>query len=142
MKPQTGAYLDKARELLQQADTVMSVGLNEAAARTAYMAALHAARALIFENTDEITSSHQRVQSQFWMLAKEEPRIDHELRAFLSRAYKFKQIADYDTGPAAHITPETARDAVATARRFVDCVAALIPPNGHIPQVLDTPKPT
>jgi uncharacterized protein (UPF0332 family) len=85
MKPQTGAYQDKARELLQQADTVMGAGLNEAAARAAYMAALRAARALIFENTNEVTSSHHRVQSQFWTLTKDEPRIDPELRAFLSR---------------------------------------------------------
>ena len=54
MKPQTGAYLEKARELLQQADTVIGVGLNEAAASAAYMAALHAARAFIFENTTRL----------------------------------------------------------------------------------------
>jgi hypothetical protein len=54
---QTGAFLDKVRELLQQADTVMSVGLNEVAGRTAYLAALHAAQALIFENTNKIVSS-------------------------------------------------------------------------------------
>jgi uncharacterized protein (UPF0332 family) len=98
-------------------------------------------QALIFENTDEVTSSHKRVQSQFWMLTKNDPRVDDELRAFLSRAYNFKRIADYDTGPGAHISPETASAALATARRFVDCVAALIPPNGHTPNASDTPKP-
>jgi uncharacterized protein (UPF0332 family) len=141
MKPQTGAFLDKARELLEQANTVIGVGLNEAAGRTAYLAALHAAQALIFENTDKVVSSHKSVQSQFWQLTKDEPRVDDELRAFLSRAYKFKRIADYDTGPAAHITAETARNAIATARRFVDCVAALIPPNAQTPHASDTPKP-
>ncbi len=142
MKPQTGAFLDKAREFLDQADTVMGVGLNEAAGRTAYMAALHAAQALIFENISKVVTSHKGVQSEFWHLTKDEPRVDDELRAFLSRAYSFKRIADYEIGPASHISAETARNAIATARRFVDCVAALIPPNRHTPHVSDTPKPT
>jgi len=36
MKPQTGAFLEKANELLAQAKTMLDVGLNEAAGRTAY----------------------------------------------------------------------------------------------------------
>jgi hypothetical protein len=52
--------LDKARELLDQADTVMGVGLNEAAGRTAYLVALHAAQALIFENTSKIVTSRRK----------------------------------------------------------------------------------
>lgn len=142
MKPQTGAFLDKARELLDQADTVMGVGLNEAAGRTAYLAALHAAQALIFENASKVVTSHKSVQSEFWRLTKDQPRVDDELRAFLSRAYNFKRIADYETGPDSHISAETARNAIATARRFVDCVASIIPPNGHTPHASDTPKPT
>lgn len=142
MKPQTGAFLDKARELLDQADTVMGVGLNEPAGRTAYLAALHAAQALIFENTSKVVTSHKGVQSKFWHLTKDELRVGDELRTFLSRAYSFKRIADYETGPASHLSAETARNAIATARRFVDCVAALIPPNVHTPHASDTPKPT
>jgi uncharacterized protein (UPF0332 family) len=140
VKPQTGAFLEKARELLNQAITMMDVGLNEPAGRTAYLAALHAAQALIFENISKVVSSHRGVQSGFWLLTKDEPRVDDELRAFLSRAYRFKRIADYDTGPGSHISAETARATVATARRFVDCVAALIPPNSHTPHSADTPK--
>lgn len=117
------------------------VHLHEAASRSAYLAAMNAARALIFENTDEVTSSHRRVQSQFWVLTKDDPRVDDELRAFLSRAYNFKQIADYETGPAANISAETASAALGAARRFVDCVAALIPPNSCTPNASDTPKP-
>ena len=141
MKPQTGAFLDKARELLQQADAVIGIRLNEAAARTAYLSAMHAAQALIFENTNRVVSSHKSVQSEFWHLTKDEPRIDDLLRAFLSRAYSFKRIADYETGPASHISAETASSALATARRFVDCVAALIPPNDDTPNTSDTPNP-
>lgn len=43
VKPQTAAFLDKSRELLAEADTMLAVGLNEAAGRTAYLAGLHAA---------------------------------------------------------------------------------------------------
>ena len=46
MKPQSGAFLEKSLELLDQADTMLGVGLNEAAGRTAYLAGLHAAQAL------------------------------------------------------------------------------------------------
>ena len=91
MKPQRGAFLDKARVLLEQAWAVIGIGLNEAAARTAYLSAMHAAQALIFENTNRVVSSHKGVQSDFWHLTKDEPRIDDELRAFLSRAYSFKR---------------------------------------------------
>jgi hypothetical protein len=38
MKPQTGAFLDKSRALLDQADTMLRVGITDAAGRTAYMA--------------------------------------------------------------------------------------------------------
>ena len=84
---------------------------------------------MIFENTDKVVSSHSGAQSEFARLTKDEPRVDDELRAFLPRAYRFKRIADYETGPGSHISAETARTIIATARRFVDCVAALIPPN-------------
>jgi hypothetical protein len=42
LKPQARAFLDKSRELLDRADTMLGVGLNEAAGRTAYLAGLHA----------------------------------------------------------------------------------------------------
>jgi uncharacterized protein (UPF0332 family) len=89
MKPQTAAFLEKAREVLDQANTMMGVGLNEPAARSTYLGALHAAQALIFENTDEVASSHRGVQGEFWRLTKDNRRVDDELRAFLSRAYRF-----------------------------------------------------
>jgi uncharacterized protein (UPF0332 family) len=103
MKPQTAAFLGKAREPLDQANTMMGVGLNEAAGRTTYLAALHAAQALICENIDKVISSHKGVQSEFWMLTKDEPRVHNELRAFLSRAYGFKRIADYETRPPSQV---------------------------------------
>ena len=44
MKDATSAYLDKARELLDQANTMFDTGLYEPAGRTAYLAGFHAAK--------------------------------------------------------------------------------------------------
>jgi len=38
MKEQTGAYLEKARELVGQAETIFGDGFSEPAGRTAYLA--------------------------------------------------------------------------------------------------------
>jgi uncharacterized protein (UPF0332 family) len=58
VKEQTGAYLEKAQELLDQAETIYGVGLYEPAGRTAYLAGYHAAQALIFETNRCIYKSH------------------------------------------------------------------------------------
>ena len=73
------------------------------------------------------------MQGEFARLVKGNPGFDMELRAFLSRTYNLKAIADYQTGPGSQVTVEQAREAIQTARRFVASVASLIPANGHTP---------
>ena len=73
MKPQTDAFLEKAKELLGQAETMLGVGLNEAAGRTAYLAGFHAAQTLIFENHDRVFKTHSGVQGEFARLVKNDP---------------------------------------------------------------------
>ena len=126
MKPQTGAFLAKAGELIDQANTMLSVGLMEAAGRTAYLAGLHAAQALIFERTGRIIKRHRGVRNELWQQTKAEPRFDAELHAFLGRTYSLKEIADYITGSGSHVPEELARSAVATARRFVGVITELL----------------
>jgi hypothetical protein len=41
------------------------------------------------------------------------------LRAFLSRSYDLKAVADYEIGPDAQLSPEQARTALEQADRFV-----------------------
>ena len=106
MKQQSSAYLDKARELLGQAEAILHMGLNDAAGRTAYLAGFHAAQALIFETNGRIHKSHSGVHGEFARLVKDDPRVDGQLRAFLGRTYNLKAIADYETGPAAHISAD------------------------------------
>lgn len=131
MKSATGAFLAKSREFLAKAQELLDAHhWPDEAGRAAYLASFHAAQALIFEKTDKVVKTHKGVQSEFLKLTKDDPRLDIELRAFLGRSYNLKAIADYETGPGSKVTPESAGEAVQTARRFVDSVAGLLPTNG------------
>jgi uncharacterized protein (UPF0332 family) len=66
------------------------------------------------------------LRPRFARLAKDEPRIDQSLSEFLGRAYELKSRAGYGTGSEASISLVTAAAAVATAGRFVDCIAGLL----------------
>ena len=65
MKEQTRAYLEKSRDLLGRADTMMGAGLTDDAGRTAYLAGLNAAQAFIFETTGRVYKKHSGVQKEF-----------------------------------------------------------------------------
>ena len=126
MTPQAAGFLEKAQKLLTEADVMLGVKLNEAAGRTAYLAAFHVAQAFIFEHLGKVVKTHNGVQAEFLRLTKDNPRVDAELRLFLSRAYNLKAIADYETGPGSEITAERAAGAVETGKRFVAHIANLI----------------
>ena len=49
MKPEAAQHLDKARQALEEARAIAGIELAEAAGRATYLAAFHAAQALIFE---------------------------------------------------------------------------------------------
>ncbi len=51
MKTESAAFLDQADIVLARADRMLSVGLNEDAARAAYLACFHVAQAYSFERT-------------------------------------------------------------------------------------------
>jgi len=125
VKPETEGFLDKARAFLLKAQDALEHWPDEAG-RAAYLAAFHAAQALVFEKTGTVAKTHSGVRGQFGQLVKDEPGCDAELRSFLGRAYNFKAIADYETGPGAEIPPERAVWGIQTARRFVDFVAGLV----------------
>jgi uncharacterized protein (UPF0332 family) len=133
MTPQAARSLDKARQLLDEAETMVRVGLSQAAGRTAYLAGYHAAQAFIFERGNKMLKTHAGVQAEFLKLTKDDPDIDGELRGFLSRAYNLKALADYETGPGSALPAERAAAAVETAKRFVahfsDLVASASAPD-------------
>jgi uncharacterized protein (UPF0332 family) len=142
VKQETAAFLQKAREFLDKAQGMLANGWPDEAGRASYLAGLHAAKAFLFERSGEITKSHKRVRAEFGRLIKNDARFDVELRAFLGRSFDLKALADYETGPGSMVSAERAGTAVQTARRFVECVAGLIPANDHVPRAPDAePKP-
>ncbi|MCI0598330.1 MAG: HEPN domain-containing protein [Beijerinckiaceae bacterium] len=90
---ESGDYLNRARQVLQEARVIASINLPEAAGRAAYMAAYHAAQALIFDRTGKIAKTHTGVRSEFARLAKDDPRINRVFTAFHAQAYYLKAIA-------------------------------------------------
>jgi uncharacterized protein (UPF0332 family) len=127
MKPETAAFLRRAREFLVKARNQLEImHYSDEAGRAAYLAGLHAAQALIFERAGKIIKRHRGVQNELQRQVKDEPRFDRELRAFLGRAYNLKAIADYDTDPSTAVTAEEAQDAIKTAERFVARIDELL----------------
>ncbi|NYZ10935.1 HEPN domain-containing protein [Azospirillum sp. RWY-5-1] len=126
MTPEAQRYLEKAARCLDYARRNLSVGLGNDAARNAYLAAFHAAQALIFECTGKVAKSHQGVHAEFHRLSRDEPAFDPESRRFLSQAYSLKAVADYELGPDAEIPPDRAAAALDRARSVVDVVMKVL----------------
>jgi uncharacterized protein (UPF0332 family) len=124
--PEAGRYLGKARLCLIHAQKILEVEIGDDAGRAAYLAAFHAAQALIFERTGKVAKTHKVVHSQFLKLAANEPRIPVELQHFLRRAYNLKTVADYEIGPDAVVPVERAAEAIETAGRLIETVAELV----------------
>jgi len=127
MSPEAQGHLDKAHEDLTKAQVVLDrLQYADEAGRLAYLAAFHAAQALISERTARTAKTHAGVHSQFNLLTKDDPRVDPELRRFLSDAFDLKSIADYEVGPDAVVSPEDAKEAIVTAGRFIDRVTEIL----------------
>jgi hypothetical protein len=65
VKEQTSAFLEKSRDLLERADTMMGGGLTDDAGRAAYLTGLHAAQAFIFETTGPVLKAIQASSGNF-----------------------------------------------------------------------------
>jgi len=125
VRPEAAAFLDKANEALSKADGMLDRWPDEAG-RESYLAALHAAQAFIVESIGKVVKSHNGVNHEFGRLTRSEPRVDTELRGFLSRTCQLKAIADYGVGPDSKVSPEEAAAAIRISKRFVAKIAELI----------------
>lgn len=126
MKPESAAFLAKAHRLLYEARTELSVHLTEACGRAAYLAALQAAHAYIYERTGRVARTHKGAHNTFYLLSADDGRIEAGLRVFLSESYDLKNTADYEVGPNGIVPAEDAAAALDTAIRFVACIGAIL----------------
>jgi uncharacterized protein (UPF0332 family) len=124
--PEAADHLEKARHCLDRAGTILAAEVPDVAAREAYLAAFHAAQALIAERTGRTAKTHKGVHVHFARLTRHEPRVDSELRQFLPKAYDMKALADYEVGPYTDVSVEQATVAIRTAERFVECISGLL----------------
>jgi uncharacterized protein (UPF0332 family) len=116
------SFLDKARRMLIGATALLNAGFIEDAGRDAYLSGYHAAQALIVAKNGKPAKTHDGVKSEFARLTKDNPRVPHDLRAFLFSASRLKEIADYELGEP-DLPKERVAEAIKTATRFIDCVA-------------------
>ena len=126
MKPETAQHLEKARQALREARAVAGIELAEAAGRAAYLAAFHAAQAVIFERNSKVPKTHRSVHAQFSRLARDEPKLGAELSRYLSQAYDFKAVADYEIGPDAAVPLAEAMRAIDAAEDFLHRISELL----------------
>lgn len=126
MTPEAERFLAKARQTLEHGEAILGIGLGEEAARTAYLAAFHAAQALIYQRTGREAKTHRGVHRQFALLSKDEASLSADLRRFLAQAYDLKAVAGYATGPEAVVPLDRAAAAIETARRFLAAVEQLV----------------
>ena len=122
----TGAdeHLAYARAALEQGRYLLAGRFLNGAGRDAYMAAFHAALAIIVDRTGKEPKTHAGTRSEFARLAKDEPALGREAVAFLARAYEFKEFADYAEGrrPAG----DQAREALDASANLIGIVATLV----------------
>jgi len=137
LKPETEKFLDIAHNMLGRGLRMLEADLIEDAGRAAYLTAFHAAQALIHERENRTLKTHRGVQSEFSKLIRDDLSIPADLRGFVSRAYAFKTIADYDPLTSVLPTQEDARTAIETAGRFVEEILRLIGPLATPPDPTD-----
>ena len=88
------------------------------------MAALNAARAIIFEKTGKATKTHSGVRAQLHTLIHAGLRFDADLANFLTKGFDVKQRADY--GPVLSIGKAEAEEFIKRAEAFLAAARAAI----------------
>ncbi len=125
MKEQSGAFLQKAGEAMEDARRSLAADIFRQAARLSYITAFHCAQAIIFERTGKAAKTHKGVNAQFARIAKDEA-FPQELSHFLASAYHFKASVDYELGATDDIKSEDAKDAFRRAQRFLHAVRGIL----------------
>ena len=125
MTPAAARCLAAARLSLSDAEVILGVNIARVAAREAYMAAYHAAEALVTEETGKTVMTHAGLRTEFARLSQRSDRIGRWMTTFLANAFRFKSLSDYDVTQETPITIANAEALIAEARLFVGHVADL-----------------
>jgi uncharacterized protein (UPF0332 family) len=118
--PEVQQHLNFARAKLAEAERIFErAELFPATARTAYLAALSAARAIIRHQTGRSPKTHSGTRSEISRLAHIDSRIDGSFAAFLVKGFEVKSDADYGDHFSDEVTRAEAVESLATATRLV-----------------------
>lgn len=123
MSPEAVDYMAIAEYHLNRSERAALAELYEDAARNAYLAAMNAARAVIFEKTGTAPKSHSGTHSQFNRLIHEGLPLPREHAVFLAKGFETKQSVDY--GPLHFVMREEAEDFLLRARAFIAAAKAV-----------------
>jgi uncharacterized protein (UPF0332 family) len=122
--PEAADLLAKAQRILGRADELLLAGLPAEAARNAYIAALSAARALVFEKKQKAPKTHSGTRTLLSELVAEGIAIPRELTQFLSEGYLLKTKVDYETND--EVSEQEAAQSVQRAKAFFESVSQLL----------------
>jgi uncharacterized protein (UPF0332 family) len=114
--------LERGREELRAAETLLDAGFPAQAVEHAYLAGFHAASAALLV-LGECPATSTGVISAFGKHVVGENGVDHETARVLRRLYEDRNDIDHGLVEAA---PEQARGAVEDAARFVEAAASWI----------------
>lgn len=115
---------------MRYARGMLGIEAPDAAARECYFAVFHAAMALLYERHDLRPKTHKGVHVRFAAEVMADEALPRSMSEFLVYAYRFKQVADYETDrPIGH---EQALAALTQAEDFVTRIEqALATPAGE-----------
>jgi uncharacterized protein (UPF0332 family) len=124
MKPESRDYLGKAKQKLDRAERALRAQMTDIAAREAYLAALAAARAAIFELEQVVTKTHAGAGQKFHELVGRRQLIAADLMTVLDDGRDIKSAVDYDTSPLP--SAEASLKYVERAQQFVAAIEAML----------------
>lgn len=87
MKAETAQFAEFARDMLDRAERMLSIGLTDDAGRACDLVCYHVAQAVIFEREGRVLKTNRGVQSEFHRILKEDPAA--ELREALRETIRF-----------------------------------------------------
>jgi len=120
MTPEVQGHLKfSQKKLLEGQDILHGTQHWAVVARSAYVAALSAAPAIIRDRTGKTPKTHSGTRSEISRLAWLDPRIDGTFAEFLVKGYELKSDVDYGDQDSDDVTREQAIDILATATRLV-----------------------